>query len=155
MDFGTEAISTLVKLMEDNRERLVVIAAGYSQEMSEFLASNTGFRSRFSNMIEFDPFKADELVLVFEKLCKENAYEMTDNAKDLLKSSLKKQLSGGQLSISNARGVRDLFEKTIRKQAKRIITENLMDDKDITLIRSEDIFVSGKASQGNVTFLGD
>ena len=155
VDFGKEAISTLVKMMEDERERLVVITAGYSAEMKEFLASNTGFRSRFSNMIEFDPFKADELAHVFDKLCAEHAYELTDNAKELLQKTLKKQLSGGVLSISNARGVRDLFEKTIRKQAKRVITDNLADGDEIAIIRAEDIFVTDKTSQGNVTFLGD
>lgn len=154
-DFGPEAISTIIKAMEDDRSRFVVIAAGYTDEMSKFLASNTGFKSRFSSIIEFDPFKADELVRVFDKLCKDHAYKLTDNARDLLQSTLKKQLSGGQLSISNARGVRDLFEKTIRKQAKRIVTEKINDDEELITIRSEDLYFPNKVNQGNVTFLSD
>lgn len=154
-DFGPEAVSTLLKAMEDERSRFVVIAAGYTDEMSQFLASNTGFKSRFSSIIEFDPFKADELVRVFEKLCEDHAYKITDNARELLAGTLKKQLSGGQISISNARGVRDLFEKTIRKQARRIVTEQINDDEELIKIRSEDLFFPDKVSQGNVTFLSD
>lgn len=155
MDFGQEAVATLLKMMEEERDRLVVIAAGYTEEMKKFMASNTGFRSRFSSLIEFDPFDAAELVRVFEKLCEDHAYNLTDNAQKVLRSTLKKQLSGGHLSISNARGVRDLFEKTIRKQAKRIVTENITDDEEIVIIRSDDLYFPQKASQGNVTYLSD
>ena len=154
-DFGPEAISTLLKRMEDERGRMVVIAAGYTDEMKKFLSSNTGFKSRFSSVIEFDPFQADELVRVFGKLCEDHAYELTEGAKTLLQTTLKKQLSGGHLSISNARGVRDLFEKTIRKQAKRIVTEKISDDDELIKIRSEDLYFPEKLQQGNVTFLSD
>lgn len=154
-DFGPEAISTIIKKMEDDRNRFVVIAAGYTDEMQKFLAANTGFKSRFSSIIEFDPFKADELVRVFSKLCADHAYTLTDEAKNMLEGTLKKQLSGGHLSISNARGVRDLFEKTIRKQAKRIVTEKITDDDELIMIRPEDLYFPEKVNRGNVTFLSD
>jgi TPR repeat protein/AAA+ superfamily predicted ATPase len=155
VDFGREAVSTLLKMMEDHRDRFVVIAAGYTEEMKAFLSANTGFRSRFANHIDFEPFSAEELVRIFEKLCRDHSYEPQEEALALMTSHLKKAKRGGEISISNGRGVRDFFEKTIRKQARRIVREKLTEEKDIVEIRPEDIYFSEATSNGNVTYLSD
>ncbi len=154
-DFGGEAISTLLKMMEDHRDRFVVIAAGYTNEMKGFLAANTGFRSRFSSQIAFEPFSAEELVQIFAKLCRDHAYEPEDDALELMRGHLAKMKRGGEISVSNARGVRDLFEKTIRKQARRIVKDKVTEEADLIRILPEDIYLPDNASAGNVTFLKD
>jgi TPR repeat protein/AAA+ superfamily predicted ATPase len=154
-DFGPEAISTLIKMMEEHRDRFVVIAAGYSDEMRGFLASNTGFRSRFANLIEFDTFSPDDLVHIFEMMCRENAYAPEEAALELMRTRLKKMSRVGELSISNGRGVRDLFEKTIRKQARRIVESKITEAAEIVVIKPEDIYFTEKTTDGNVTYLSD
>lgn len=155
VDFGREAVSTLLKMMEDHRDRFVVIAAGYTDEMKAFLAANTGFRSRFPTHVDFDPFSAEELVRIFEKLCEDHAYEPTKEALEMMEARLKKMKRGGGMSVSNARGVRDLFEKTIRKQARRIVQEKLAEENDLTEIRPEDLYFPETVNSGNVTYLSD
>jgi ATP-dependent Clp protease ATP-binding subunit ClpA len=141
--------------MEEHRDRFVVIAAGYTDDMRGFLSSNAGFRSRFSSVIEFDAFATDDLVRIFKKMCDENAYEPEEAALELIRSNLNKMKRNGNMSISNGRGVRDLFEKTIRKQARRIVENKTTDAADMVVIKPEDVYFAETTSDGNVTYLSD
>ncbi|MEC8664461.1 MAG: AAA family ATPase [Pseudomonadota bacterium] len=156
-NFGPEAIATILKKMEDYRDDFVVIAAGYTSEMKSFLASNSGFRSRFANTIEFDPYKTEELVEIFAVMCEDQSYKPTDEALERVTRILKREKRNANIAISNARGVRDLLEKTIRKQAIRIAQGGAEDKDALMEIRAEDIYdISGSSdSSSNIVYLGD
>jgi Holliday junction resolvasome RuvABC ATP-dependent DNA helicase subunit len=118
-DFGQEAVDTLVKLMEDHRDELVVIVAGYPQEMANFISSNPGLPSRFPRTINFPDYTADELTFIFKGMCHKGEYEV---AEDVF-SGLRHYLSGLPRSreFGNARLVRNIFEAALARQASRII----------------------------------
>lgn len=116
-DYGQEAVDTLLKAMEDNRDNLVVIVAGYDKQMSRFIQSNPGLASRFNRYIHFDDYSAEEMMQIFLGLCEKNQYEIEDNAKLVLLDYFSK------ISISdigNGRGVRNIFEKAVTNHAKRV-----------------------------------
>ncbi|MBQ4529835.1 MAG: AAA family ATPase [Lachnospiraceae bacterium] len=120
-DFGGEAIDTLVKLMEDNRKDLVVIVAGYKDEMNTFLRSNTGLISRFNKFIEFQDYSNEELLEILVKMAGKSAMTFTEEAIENLKSMLSDMKSEKKKDFGNARGIRNVFEKIITNQANRII----------------------------------
>ena len=120
-DFGGEAIDTLVKLMEDNRKDLVVIVAGYKDEMNTFLRSNTGLISRFNKFIEFQDYSNEELLEILVKMAGKSAMTFTEEAIENLKSMLSDMKSERKKEFGNARGIRNVFEKIITNQANRII----------------------------------
>ncbi len=119
-DFGQEAISTLLKRMEDDRDKLVVIIAGYTDEMQRFIDSNPGLQSRFNHYIKFPDYSAEELYQIFQTYLKKNEYTMTEEAGDYLKKQLKTVVTNKDRNFGNARYVRNLFEKAIEHQANRI-----------------------------------
>lgn len=119
-DFGLEAIATLLKRMEDNRDRLVVILAGYSEEMKQFIDSNPGLQSRFNRYIHFEDYTADELISIFEYNLAKYDYRMTPGARLALGEKMEKAVAGKDKNFGNARFVRNFFEKTLEKQAKRL-----------------------------------
>jgi SpoVK/Ycf46/Vps4 family AAA+-type ATPase len=118
LDFGDEAIETLLKRMEDNRHRLVVIVAGYPRLMRRFLESNPGLRSRFSREIEFPDYSADELVEIFRRFAGEADYSLVEGAEDALRAIL----DGAERheGFGNARFARTLFEQSLNAQALRL-----------------------------------
>ena len=138
-DYGKEAIATLLKRMEDNRDRLVVILAGYSDEMKQFIDSNPGLQSRFNRYIHFPDYNADELFQIFEVNCQKHDYVMNDEAKAALKSLLEKAVSQKDQNFGNARFVRNLFEKTIEHQANRLSKQGFYSKDTLTEIREEDL----------------
>ncbi len=138
-DYGKEAIATLLKRMEDNRDRLVVILAGYSDEMKQFIDSNPGLQSRFNRYIHFPDYNADELFQIFEANCKRNDYVMTDEAKTVLKSLLEKAVAEKDKNFGNARFVRNLFEKTLERQANRLSKQENLSKEMLTEITIEDL----------------
>ncbi len=138
-DYGKEAIATLLKRMEDNRDRLVVILAGYSDEMKQFIDSNPGLQSRFNRYIHFPDYNADELFQIFEANCKKNDYVMTDEAKTALKSLLEKAVAEKDKNFGNARFVRNLFEKTLERQANRLSKQENLSKEMLTEITIEDL----------------
>jgi SpoVK/Ycf46/Vps4 family AAA+-type ATPase len=119
-DFGREAIETLLKLMEDNRGDLVVIAAGYSDRMHSFLESNPGLRSRFSKVIEFPDYSADELDTIFARLAADEGYTLGAGADEAMKTLLKSHCDCRTENFGNARLVRNLFEDALTAQANRL-----------------------------------
>ncbi len=120
-DFGGEAIDTLVKLMEDHRKDLVVIVAGYKEEMNTFLKSNTGLISRFNKFIEFQDYSNEELLEILIKMAEKSAMTFCEAAIDNLKEMLAAMDKEKRKDFGNARGIRNVFEKIITNQANRII----------------------------------
>jgi Cdc6-like AAA superfamily ATPase len=146
-DVGSEAIETLLKLMEDHRDRLVVIVAGYTDKMVEFIASNPGLQSRFTRQIEFQDYTADEMLPIFEQIAADNDFELDPAAKQALLDDFR-QVEGDD-GFGNGRGVRNVFEAAVRRHANRIATMSAPSDRDLTvLIRADVSPVSGTEDNG-------
>ena len=122
-DFGREAIDTLVKLMEDNRDDLVVIVAGYTDEMHDFLTSNPGLISRFNKYIDFPDYTDDELMAILAMNAKKQGYAVTDEANAVVREMLAKMTLGERMDFGNARGMRNTLEKLVQEQANRLAGE--------------------------------
>ena len=122
-DFGREAIDTLVKLMEDNRDDLVVIVAGYTDEMHDFLTSNPGLISRFNKYIDFPDYTDDELMAILAMNAKKQGYVVTDEANAVVREMLAGMTLGERMDFGNARGMRNTLEKLVQEQANRLAAE--------------------------------
>lgn len=138
-DFGQEAIDTLLKRMEDYRDRLVVIVAGYTDEMNIFIESNPGLKSRFNRYFYFNDYNPDELLAIFEKLCEKSHFKITPEVKETLHTVLYDSYSNRDRTFGNARLVRNLFEKTIERQANRLAVLSSLTDELLITILPEDI----------------
>lgn len=136
-DFGKEAIDTLLKLMDDNRENLVVILAGYTKEMKDFLDINPGLSSRFPNVIEFEDYDLEELVEIGIKMFESNGYKVLDDAIDKLILVLDN--ARGNYKFGNGRYVRNVFERAVNNQAVRIANSNTFTKELLVNIEAEDI----------------
>ena len=135
--FGDEAISTLVKAMEDNRENLAVIVAGYTEPMKQFIESNQGLKSRFQNSIYFSDYTDNELLEIFENLCISHKVEIDDSAKaDLINHIQAAKPQGEQ---GNARYIRNLFEKMYLNMSHRAAEDGLIELHEIVKFQSADI----------------
>jgi AAA+ superfamily predicted ATPase len=131
-DFGKEAIATLVKLVEDHRDDVVVIAAGYPDEMEAFIDSNPGLRSRFPKTIRFPDYTDDELVQIFESLCTRSRYQCDDAGRAKLKTLF--GACARTRGFGNGRLARNLFEDAVARQATRLVElENPTDEQLLTL----------------------
>ncbi|TKJ40934.1 hypothetical protein CEE36_08690 [candidate division TA06 bacterium B3_TA06] len=138
-DFGQEAIDILLKRMEDHRDRLVVIVAGYPNEMGRFLEANPGIKSRFNRYFYFDDYEPEELIAIFEKFCKNSNFNITDGAKEKLLSVLEVLHTNRDRTFGNGRLVRNIFEKTMENQANRIAGIAPLTDEILATITGEDI----------------
>lgn len=140
-DFGKEAIETLLKLMEDNRDDLVVIVAGYTDLMERFLGSNPGLRSRFNKKFIFPDYAADELMQIFEGMCEQNNYKLTDEAKQKASTHFEKAIASKGNNFGNAREVRNYFEKAIATQASRIVKLASPSKDEVELLKAADLSI--------------
>ena len=120
-DFGQEAVDTLLKAMEDHRDNLVVIVAGYPDLMEEFLSSNPGLRSRFNKYIFFEDYKPEEMLSILESMCQSNEYTMSDEAKEYAADYFRERIAKRLPDFANGRDVRNFLEKAMANQASRII----------------------------------
>ncbi len=138
-DFGTEAVNTLLKAMEDHRDDFVVIVAGYPDLMQDFLDSNPGLRSRFNKQILFEDYTADELMDIFSGICGKSFYEVTDEAADCVREFFRERVEKKLPGFANGRDVRNFFEKTLTNQANRLATMTDLSDTDLVTITKEDV----------------
>ncbi|MER7010295.1 right-handed parallel beta-helix repeat-containing protein [Saccharopolyspora sp. NPDC000359] len=136
-DFGREAIDTLVKLMEDHRDEVVVIVAGYSREMADFLASNPGLESRFNRTIEFSNYSAPELVTIVQHQCSRHDYQLDDDAADILLRYFEDMPKAE--TFGNGRTARKTFELVVDRQASRLARSSSVSPADLTRLRAEDV----------------
>ncbi|MBE6711015.1 MAG: AAA family ATPase [Ruminococcaceae bacterium] len=137
-DFGFEAVDTILKSMEDNRDDLVVIVAGYIDLMEDFIDSNPGLRSRFNKYIRFDDYSADEMMGIFDLQCKKSCYMPDDEAKAALKEYFT-AVSEAAGEFGNARGVRNTFERLLTEQANRVAGMTDISRDDLMTITKADV----------------
>ena len=137
--FGQEAIDTLLKAMEDHRDDLIVIVAGYESLMLKFIESNPGLKSRFNRYIHFDDYSPDELFDILAGMCKKNQYVLSEEAAALVKDYFARIYAIRSESFGNARAVRNCFEKMITNQANRVAGYKEATIKQIQTIEKEDL----------------
>jgi SpoVK/Ycf46/Vps4 family AAA+-type ATPase len=138
-DFGKEAIATLIKEMEDSKDKLVVIMAGYTKEMKELMDLNPGMESRVKFIIEFSDYNPEELMEIFQDLCKKESYVLSNDAKENLKSIFEKEYDKKDTKFGNGRLVRKYYEKIKMKQADRIIKDDIREKEGLLKIIADDI----------------
>ncbi len=138
-DFGKEALDTLVKLMEDHRKDLVVIVAGYTDEMKEFLKANTGLVSRFNRFITFPDYSPIELCDILEGMAQKNGFVLEETVKESLLDYVSHMSEHAKKEFGNARGIRNLFEAMLVNQANRVVGEEICSMEELTKLKFEDI----------------
>jgi SpoVK/Ycf46/Vps4 family AAA+-type ATPase len=131
-DFGSEAVAELLKLMEDHRSDLIVIVAGYPEEMKRFVSSNPGLQSRFSRTIDFPDYETNELVEIFVRMCRAEQYTPTNELLD----ALRRRFTAVKSADGNARYVRNVFEAAIVRHSLR---EASSGSPDLTTIQAQDL----------------
>ena len=137
-DFGQEAIDTILKAMEDNRDDLIVIVAGYDGLMDRFIHSNPGLESRFNRYLHFDDYNLDEMMGIFQLQCKKGCYELDDEAREAVRAFISEE-NTNSISFGNARGVRNIFEKVLVNQANRLAAMDNVTREDLMRITKEDV----------------
>lgn len=138
-DYGKEAIATLLKRMEDDRDRLIVIAAGYTDEMRDFLDANSGLRSRFPRMIEFADYTAPELAAIFRSMAKKNEFALAPDLDAGLDAAIAKLTAKRDRTFGNARFVRQLFEDATARQATRLAESGELDAEALKTLALADL----------------
>ena len=138
-DFGKEAIATLIKEMEDNRDKFIVIMAGYTEEMNELMELNPGLESRVKFNIEFKDYNQEELFKIFKILCRNENYSIARDAYNKLKDVFEDMVANKDNNFGNGRSVRKLFEEIKMKQATRVIEKGILNKKEILKITCKDI----------------
>ncbi len=137
--FGQEALDTLLKLMEDHRDDLIVVVAGYTGKMHKFLAANPGLRSRFNKYLTFDDYTPAELVQIFESFCAKTGFALTSAAKEKLDKVSAELYQKRDESFGNGRLARNLFEIAINKQASRIVSKAEINERVLSTIELTDV----------------
>ena len=149
-DFGQEAVDTLLKAMEDHRDDLVVIVAGYDGLMDEFITSNPGLESRFNRYLHFADYTTEEMMDIFKLRCKQGGYQLDEDAEDEVLDFINAQ-NTDPITFGNARGIRNLFEQVLIAQSNRIIKETEagveMTREKLMQLSAEDITEAAKMAE--------
>lgn len=138
-DFGNEAIETLLKRMEDDRSRLVVIVAGYNDPMRVFMASNPGLESRFTNYLNFPDYKPDELLEIFRRMAAQSGLACKSEMEKQILAICKNLYAARNEKFGNAREMRNLFETTVRNQSTRLVNSGTSDHEALTTLLPADL----------------
>ena len=138
-DNGQEAIDELLKYMEDYRDRLIVIVAGYAKNMKDFIAANAGLASRFKRNIIFENYNDLELYQIFYKMCRDSNYMIANDANASIKNACKKVIEITGDKYSNARDIRRFFESCIQYQSLRLTKKENKTKMDLMMIKKEDV----------------
>jgi AAA+ superfamily predicted ATPase len=138
-DFGQEAINTILKRMEDYRERLVVIVAGYTDEMDRFIKSNPGLKSRFSRYFYFDHYAPEELMRIFDSFCKNAKFTVREDARTAMLALLTALHAKRDRAFGNGRLVRNIFERVVERQANRLASVTPLTDELLCTIKAGDV----------------
>ncbi|MGN0318442.1 MAG: AAA family ATPase [Lachnospira sp.] len=138
-DFGQEAVDTLLKAMEDHRDDLIVIVAGYTELMEDFLESNPGLRSRFNKFIIFEDYTAEEEIEILLNNCKKQDYMLSRDALEVAREFFNDRCTNKTESFANARDVRNYLEKAISNQATRVVKLKDVDNNILAMIEKEDV----------------
>ena len=138
-DYGQEAIATLLKRMEDYRDRLVVIIAGYKDEMQRFIDSNPGLQSRFNRYIDFPDYTSIELADIFKMYMKKNQYTLAADADEYLEKQFEYAVNHKDRNFGNARYARNVFEKSIQQQANRLAGQANLNKEQLMELTVDDL----------------
>ncbi len=136
-DFGREAIDQIVKLMEDRRDRVVLVVAGYPDEMEGFLSTNPGLRSRFPTVIEFPDYSTDDIVRIVATIGAKQRYSLDDSALQKLRNVL--DATPRTKGFGNARVGRNLYEAAITRHASRVVRLGDHSEDVLTTLTAEDV----------------
>ncbi len=151
--FGAEAVETLLKAMEDHRDELVVIVAGYPELMHKFIDSNPGLSSRFNKYFEFKDYTGSEMLGIFNMFCKKNGYKIEKETEMMLLTRFDSMYENRDEHFGNGRTVRNLFEKAIGVQADRLAALENVSDEQLELITAEDLEAAFEALEGTLSSL--
>ena len=138
-DFGQEAVDTILKMMEDNRDDLIVIVAGYTDKMEEFVNSNPGLKSRFNKYIFFSDYSGKELTKIFNNMCAKQEYVTNEEAALYVENYLTKKAKAHEPNFANAREAGNYLERCIERQATRIVKIKDISDDDLRTLTIEDV----------------
>ena len=154
-DFGNEVIETLLKRMEDDRDRLIVIVAGYNEPMKQFIASNPGLESRFTNYLNFPDYAPAELLEIFHRMAAQSALVCPAETEQRVMAICKSLIAAHDEHFGNAREMRNLFEAAVRNQSTRLVNSGKADRDALTILLPEDLpqdFQRGIPSSGESIF---
>lgn len=149
--YGRECLTELTKALEDYREDLVVIVAGYTEPMNQFFESNPGLKSRFNTFIEFNDYSSNELDEILVSMCKKNDYILTDEVKEKIHFYFEQQTSSKDKSFSNGRLVRNLFDDLVMNHARRVINVKNPGREELSTIKVEDFAFADYENDNNLS----
>jgi hypothetical protein len=138
-DFGTEAIETLLKRMEDDRDRLIVIVAGYNEPMKQFIASNPGLESRFTNYLNFPDYAPEQLLEIFHRMAAQSGLICGPDTEKRVLAVCRSLCAASDEHFGNAREMRNLFEAAVRNQSTRLVNSGKSDRDALTTLLPEDL----------------
>lgn len=150
-DYGQEAVDTLLKRMEDDRDDFIVVVAGYTNEMTDFINSNPGLKSRFNKYIYFPDYTSSELMEIFKYMCSSHDYVLTPSAETMAETYLRGMTESKKDNFANARLVRNYFERCVDRQSTRIVQDKNITDEDLVTFVREDMIDSSVAAAGALT----
>lgn len=139
--YGRECLTELTKALEDYRDDLVVIVAGYTEPMNHFFASNPGLKSRFNTFIEFNDYNAGELEQILINMCKNNDYELSESVLTKIKNHFDNQVANKDENFANGRMVRNIYDDLVMNHARRVISIENISRKDLSLITDADFVI--------------